>query len=286
VIERIRSAVSSRIESGKIKVGRQINPEEQEEQSISEHPSFGVIALARDCDAIISDDRFLNKHANVDDGRGQAPIFSTLDLLDALASAGAIPTDDWLEHRTLLRRAGYFFLPLSDDELAHHLDASEVKDGKLTETAELKAIRESFLQVRMSNWLKMPEEAPWLDMTLKVFIRVLKSQWKDGTDISTVTARSNWLVDQIDVRGWAHSLGPENGDNLVKTGRGAYIRMLLTPPSGSTPEVRDFYWSWVEDRILVPIQEQFPDLYASIVEWHRNQISEVADMELPEREMT
>ena len=138
----------------------------------------------------------------------------------------------------------------------------------------------------MSDWLQLPNEALWLYTTLEVFIRVLKSQWKDGADISTVTARSNWLVDQIDVRGWAHSFGSENGDNLVKTGRGVYIRMLLAPPSGATPEVRDLYWSWVEDRILVPIQEQFPDLYASIVDWHRKQISEIADMEVTQREMT
>ena len=42
-------------------------------------------------------------------------------------------------------------------------------------------------------------------------------------------------------------------------------------------------WRWVEDRILAPIKEQFPDLYASIVEWQRSQISEMADMEYPQK---
>lgn len=279
-IERIRSAVSSRIDSGKIKVGRRRYVDDPEEQSISEHPTVGVITLARECDAIILDDRILNQHTNVDDGGAKVPIFSTLDLLDALDSAGCITPDDRLEYRTLLRRAGYFFVHVSDDELATHLAASMVKDGKIVETAELKAIRENILSVRMSNWLQLPKEAPWLDTTLKVFDRALKSLWSAGADLSSVTARSNWIVDQVDVRGWAHCLGGENGDNLVKTGRGVHILMLLTPPSDAPQDVKDAYWNWVEDRVLAPIKEQFPDLYAWIVERQRRQISEMANMEL------
>lgn len=219
-------------------------------------------------------------------GSAQAPIFSTLDLLDALASAGAISSDDRLEFRTLLRQAGYFFVPVSDDELARHLNASAVKDDKVIETAELKAIQENILRIRMSDWLQLPKEAPWLDTTLKAFIRVLKSLWRDDADLSSVTARSNWIVDQVDVRGWAHSLGPENGDNIVKTGRGAHILMLLTPPSDAAQEVKDAYWSWVEETVLAPIKEQFRDLYAWIVEWQRRQIAKMADMELTGGETT
>jgi hypothetical protein len=285
-IERIRSAVNSRIESGRIKVGRRPSADEPDEQSISHHPTVGVISLARECDAVVSDDRLLNQHAHVDDGSAQSPIYSTLDLLDSLASAGAISTDDLLEHRTLLRRAGYFFVPVSDDELARHLNASSVTDGEVIETAELKAIRENILRVRMSNWLQLPKEVPWLDSTLKVFIRVLKSLWIDGADLPSVTARSDWIVDQVDVRGWAHSLGPENGDNVVRIGRGAHILLLITLLSDASHEVKDAYSSWVESRILAPIKEQFPDLYAWIVEQQRRQIAEMAETELTEGETT
>jgi hypothetical protein len=281
-IERIRSAVNSRIESGKIKVGRRRNIGEPEEQSISGHPTIGVIALASDCDAIIADDRFLNQHANIDDGSAQAPIFSTLDLLDALVSTGSITPEDRLEYRTLLRRAGYFFVPVSDDELAGHLNASTAKDDKVIETAELKAIRENILRVRMSTWLQLPKEAPWLDMSLKVFIRVLKGLWRADADLSSVRARSDWIMDQVDVRGWAHSLGGENGDNIVKTGRGAYILMVVIPTADALRDVKDEYWSCIEDRVLAPIKEQYPDLYSWIVDWQRRQIAEMADMDLTE----
>lgn len=281
-IQRIRSAVNSRIESGKIKVGRRTNADQPAERSISEHPTFGVIALARHCDAIITDDRFINQHANIDDSSGPTPIFSTLDLLDELASAGSITPEDRSEYRTLLRRAGYFFIPVSDDELARHLDAPTVKDDKVIETAELKAIRENVLRIRMSTWLQLPKEAPWLDSSLKAFIRVLKGLWSADADFSSVRARSNWIMDQIDVRGWAHSLGGENGDNLVKIGRGAHILLLFSPPADAPPEVKDEYWSWIEDRVLAPIKEQYPDLYSWIIEWQRRQVADMADMDLTE----
>jgi hypothetical protein len=282
-IECIRSAVNSRIESGKIEVGRRRNTIEPEEKSISGHPTFGIITLARDCDAVIVDDRFLNQHVNVDDGSAQAPIFSTLELIDALVSSGSITPEARLEYRTLLRRAGYTFVPVSEDELALHLDASMVKGGKVLETAELKAIRENILRVRMCTWLQLPKEAPWLDMLFKVFIRVLKGLWKAGADFSIVRARSDWIVNQIDIRGWAHRFDGERGNNIVKTGRGAQVLLMLVPPIDAPRDVKSEYWNWVEDKVLAPIKEQYPEFYSWIVDWKRRQIQEMVDMELTER---
>ena len=130
-IERIRSVVSLHIESGKIKVGRRRILDELQDQPISEHPTVGVLALAEDCDAIIADDRFLNQHPHIKHNGAQAPLFSTLDLLDALASAGSITPDNRLGYRAKLRRAGYFFVPISEDELLYHLNTATVADDKV-----------------------------------------------------------------------------------------------------------------------------------------------------------
>ena len=285
-IERIRSAVSARIESGKIKVGRRRTVDKSEQESTFEHPTVGVIALADECDVILSDDRFLNQHFNVYESKPGVRVATTLDLLDTLLATGAISDDMRLEHRTLLRRAGYLFVPVSEDELSRYLGATSVENDKVIETAELKAIRESVLRVRMSDWLRLSEEGLWLQMTLNAFNRVLRNLWKDGAEVSVATARSNWIVDQIDVRGWTHSVEPENGDNLVRIGRAAHIRMLLTPPSDATQEAREAYWHWAEGRILAPLKEQFPELYSQIVEWQRADIAKMAEMELTEGERT
>ncbi len=285
-IEYIRHAINSRIETGKIKVGRRHNIEKSNEQSISGHPTVGVFALAKDCNAIIVDDRFLNQHTYIDNGSVQAPIFSTLDLLDALVSVGSITPEERSEYRTLLRRASYIFVPVSEDELASHLNASTIKNDMVLETSELKAIRENILSVRMSTWLQLPKELLWLDVSLKVFIRVLKGLWRAGADLSSVRVRSDWILNQIDVRGWAHRLDSENGEHIVNIGRGAHILMMLTPPLDAPKDIKEEYLNWVEDRVLAPIKEQYPDLYSWIVDWQKRWIAKIADMDLTERRAT
>lgn len=280
IIERIRASLKSRIESGQVRVSSRRSFYEFKEKSIPEHPTVDILALAAHCDFVIIDDRFLNQHANIDTGGTQAPILSTLDLLDALVTAGVLSDNDRLEHRTRLRRAGYFFVPVSVDELERCLKESAFANGGVVETAELKAIRESVLHVRMNDWLRLPEELPWLDGTLKVFVHVLRNLWVDGADIEEVTARSNWIVEQCDVRGWAHSLVPEIADNFVRIGRATYILLLLMPPINVQQSVVDAYWNWVERRILAPIQEQFPKVYEWLVNWYRNFISEMVEIQL------
>jgi len=280
VIENIRAVLNSRIESGHVKVSSKGNLAEFEEESIPEHPSFDIIALARHCDVAIIDDRFLNQHANIMSDGKQTPVFNTLDLLDALVTAGFLSDNDRLEHRTRLRRAGYLFVPVTVDELEKCLRESAVVDGNVVETAELKAIRESILRIRMSNWLQLPEEAPWLDGTLKTFFQVLKNLWGEEVDIEETTARSNWLVEQIDLRRWAHRIVPENADNVARIGRALNILMLLSPYTDIQLRVVDAYFNWVEERILIPIQEQFPDVYEWLVDWYRSRVVDMAKSQL------
>ena len=280
-VERIRSTVNSRIRSGAIKVGSQHYIEELKTQSASLHANIGVYALANNCDVIISDDRYFNQRQHVEDSSGRTPICSTLDLVDTLAATGKIPNDQRLDLRTQLRRAGYFFVSVTDNELAQHLIASEVRENRVIETAELKAIRENMLQARMGDYLQLPREAPWLHTTLKTFIRVLRDLWKENDDLSNAAVRSNWLVDQIDIGGWAHRYGLEQGENIVRTGRGIYILLLLAPLEGATEQARDNYWNWLEERVLVPLKEESPEMYARIIEWERSQIIELSNMEPP-----
>ena len=284
-IERIRSAVNLRIESEKLKVGELINADQSEARSISEHPTATLFHLAKYCDAIITDDRFFNQHANFNDGDASKPIFSTLDIIDWLVSIGTKKIEERLEYRTQLRQAGYIFVPVSEDELTHYLGASTVEDGRVLETAELRAIRENLLCVRMRTWLQIPKEFPWLNNLRMEFIRVIKGLWKVDADFSTIKARSDWLINQIGIRGWAHSFGKEKGDNIAKTGRGGYLPLLLTPPVDVAREVQDEYWSWVQERILDPIKEEDSDLYSWIVEQQRRIIASAADMDITEEEV-
>lgn len=282
-IECVRSALNQRIDSGTVKVGRRQNFNEGNEQLISEHPTIALLALAPNCEALISDDRHINKHAQVSEGNSEVPTLSTIDLIDALVSTATISELERLEYRSRLRRAGYCFVPVSEEELGQYIDNSEIHDGKVIEIAELKAIRESILRTRMGDWLQLPSEALWLNNTFLAYIRVLKNQWKDGADVDEAKAWSNWIVDQIDIRGWAHRLGAENSAHLLQNGRGDYIMPLLTLPTSTEKYIIDAYWSWVEEKILEPIKEQFPNLYDWLVDWHERYLSEIAETAFSEQ---
>ena len=134
----------------------------------------------------------------------------------------------------------------------------------------------------MSTWLQLPEEAYWFVELLKTFVQVLKDQWKADADFSVARARSDWLLGQIGIHGWAHSYGPEIGADIVKTGRSIHIMAVLIPPVEEPQKVKDEYWNWVEGRVLAPIKEQYPDVYLELVEWHRRWIENIVDMDLIE----
>jgi hypothetical protein len=226
IIEDMRASLSSRINSGQIKVGRSRSFDNPEERSVLVHPTINVFALVPNCDVVIVDDRFINQHLNIDSGSEPKPLISTLDLLDALVDCNVLSDDDRLEYRTQLRQAGYFFVPVNEKELERCLKESSVNNGTLQETAELKAIRESVLCARMRDWLQLPEEAPWLDGMQKAFIYTLKKLWTDEADFDEVEIRSNWLLDQIDIRGWAHRIAQDNADDFVRIGYANFILLL------------------------------------------------------------
>ena len=284
VIEALRASLNSRIESGHVRLSRSRQFGEQEEKSILDHPSVDILSLANNCDIAIVDDRFINQHANIDNGNAQAPVYSTIELLDALEVSGVLSYDDRLDHCTRLRRAGYVFVPVNVEELSLCLKESTIDDGSVVETAELKAIRESILHARMSDWLQLPQEFPWLDGTLRVFIHVLRNLWKDDVSIEEVIAQSNWLFDQIDIRGWSHRLIPEQADQLVRTEHAAYILLLLMPFTETQQSINDAYWDWVEERILIPIKEEFPEVYEWLVNWFRNYCVKMLESPHPEGE--
>ena len=280
VIDRVREAVTAKIECGKIKLGARRRFEGADDPLSKDHPSISILALANECDLILIDDRFLNQHANIENDNAQAKIVCTLDLLHALESTNELSRQEYFEYRTLIRRAGYSFVSMDEEELSAHLDAAGLAQGKLIETAELRAIRENLLQVRMSTWLQLPKEAAWLDALLETFIRVLKRQWSDTADIGQARARCDWILDQVDVRGWAHRLAAEGGANLVKNGRVAHLMLLLSAYGDIAPDSRAQFWEWIEERLLVPIKEEAPDLYDQIVDLHRQQIAYFAHTDL------
>jgi len=282
LIESIRALLETKIESGQVRVGQVQKELEFGAHSIPAHPSIAMFSMASSSDIAVLDDRFFNQHLNLKSNEVERPVITTLDLLDSLTAATIIAPDDRRRYRTLLRKAGYCLVPTEREELEYYLLESPVVDGVVQESAELKAIRESILQVRMREILNLPQEVPWLDGTLKVFTHTIRGLWQEGLNSDEVIARSDWLMNQIDVRGWAHSFSSDYAKWLPRTGRANQILLLLSPLVDVEVEVVDKYWAWVEERFLAPIKEQFPELYEWLLDWHRNYISSVTLTQSPE----
>ena len=257
IIEIIRTVLSSRIKSGKVKLARHfITDETDDDPPLRKYPIADMFSLVGDCAAVIVDDRCINQRASISNKGIQVPVFTTLDVIDELVSSDSITQEDRLEHRARLRQAGYFFVPVTQHELEYHLVASAIQEGKIVEVAELKAIRENILCIQMSGWLQLPKEHFWVDTFLTAFVLTLNGLWSAGTDLSNMRAFSEWIVGSVDVLGWFQNLADKNKDSMnpieYET-RG--IRMLMISTRVS-PEVLKDYWAWIEDRILSRMKEQ------------------------------
>ncbi len=278
VLERVRRAVSQRIADGRVRVGP-LQATDPREAKATPHPTTDLLHMIERLDVLVSDDRFLNKHLHADSQNRSVPIASTLDLLESLASSGAISDADRRFHRTRLRRAGYLFIPVDKDELLSQLQAATVTDGRLVETAELRAVRENVLLTRINDYLQLPAELPWLATTLQAFVSALKDLWKDSSKPSETSARADWILDLIDPRGWTHRLPSEEAGPAANANRAHQLVQLLLPHPEASPEVKEQFWDWIETRLLEPIQETEPKLYSWLVETFREVVSSAAESE-------
>lgn len=285
-IEQVRDALHRGLIAGKVSVGKRIVNRDTGDESIARHSTIDVVGLAGVCNAIVIDDRFINKHLNIatnsERRESYTPVITTLDVIDLLVARGAILADDRLDHRTCLRRYGYVSIALEGDELKRHIAMSTVKDGEVIETAELRAIRENVLGLRMGRWLHDPDGFLWINSFFKVLKDILKDLWSGSDTLSSVRARSNWIMNQMDIRGWAHVFDNGTDGGMIARLYAVTVADLAFSPMTVTVERRDEFHRWLEERILMPIRDHDRANFVQIVECYRSLILEIADADLEE----
>ena len=276
ILEQIRKTVAKRVSDERIRVGP-VGPTAAPEGLDSPHPTMDLFTLTDRCDVVVTDERFINGYPHVD-GQSQAVLtVSTLDVLDMLASSETITEADRLTYRTRLRGFGYLFVPVEEDELLGHLTKSAVKRGRINEGLDLRAMRETLLVARMGEHLQLPDESQWLADTTGALVSALRALWLGDPEIPDAQVRSDWILQQIDVRGWTHRLPPDGASRSMESDRAEQLVRLLLPHHDVTPTVREHYWDWVETRLLRPIQDTEPALYSWLAERFLLTVSQVAD---------
>ena len=282
VIESIRSALALGVHSGSVKVVR--SGEFDRQGPISMHPTFGLLGIGEAVDALVVDDRFVNRHALLKRDNQQPPILCSLDILEDLQQRGVISIEDFFAYRTHLRRAGYQLIPVREDELLHHLARATIAQDTLVETAELRAIRECILRACMSKMLQIPSEVPWLQQSKAAIGGAIYRLWQTGAVAHDVIARARWLVLLLDLRGFAASAAPGNEKTFTQQARASQILALLTPPPDVTPTVHDAYLAWIDETILKDTKAREPEVFAWLVERARELIAHTVQASIQEFE--
>ena len=172
LIELIRKTLSDGLASRHVRAVK--SPSIGDEELLGSHPTFSVLGIDDAVDALVVDDRFVNQHPFMEANHRRTPILTTVDLLVDLARKGTISKQGVHAHRTYLRQAGFLFVPLTEEELLHHLLDAPLNDGEVLETAELRAIRESLLLARMRKILQITTETVWLHGCMQSVIRAIK----------------------------------------------------------------------------------------------------------------
>jgi hypothetical protein len=105
----------------------------------------------------------------------------------------------------------------------------------------------------------------------------LKAQWRSDVNVETSTAKSEWLLELLDGRGWAHSLGAAGGIGLARYGYANQVLLLLTAVPHIGPDVKEKYLQWVDERVLARIEDEDPECYSWIIEKTKELIAQIAD---------
>ena len=271
IIEAIRSALADGLEAGDISVARL--PDNQDDDPFRMHPTISVLSIYTGVDALVVDDRFVNRHLHMNFQGHQAPILSSLDLLIDLATSQIISRESLWAHRTYLRQSGFQLIPIFEDELLHYLSNAALENGVVVETAELRAVRESLLKARMSKMLQIPPEVPWLQTSMSSIISAIKELWRRKDSQEEAVAYSEWLLDLLDVRGWAASAIPGNERGFALYSQAAQILILMSAPDGVSSEIRGAYHQWIDERILKDIEDTQPEVFAWLVERERELVA-------------
>jgi len=234
------------------------------------------------CNVFVSDDRFFNQNLHFSADSNRVSIVSTLGIVNSLAESAQISETKRFECVTRLRQAGFLFVPITINELSRHLQSVREDYEPRKESAELKAIRENVLLARMSNVLQAPQEVAWVEQVIQIFIRTVRELWVSGGDVDKIRSRCDWIIRQVDIRGWAHRLNVDTAAAVTRFDRLEVVETLFLRPVGLSDELTESYWEWVEDVILSEIKTEDPEWYRNLVEKYRNQISEIVAVQVKE----
>ncbi|MBH1943475.1 hypothetical protein I5L01_04430 [Erythrobacter sp. YJ-T3-07] len=241
-IEGIRSAIAKGIAEGGVALDAR-----EEGDPEKAYPAHAFLRLAAKAGVLVSDDRFVNAHPRIEHDGHEAPIWTSLNLIEHLApTEGPDRRKVWTD-RTALRQFGYVHIPTDRDEIEYHLSESYLHEEDLVESPGMRALRENIRSGQQRGWMVLMDESPWIFRSLADFSGAIQSQWVDKVPDDLARARSLWLLDCADLRNWAGCL---DGDpsNIARYGSALVLsRTLMNRINDAEGEALERMDAWLED---------------------------------------
>lgn len=277
VIDRIRESIRKAQSNGNVVYGpkRPRNPNGNGNDDEVFNPStLNLLSNLEQAEVVGLDDRGLNKEPFVlDSFHHQARVVTTLDVIEELSRRRVISDDERRTLRHRLRVAGASLVPLDTEEV---VIAALRRRG--SDSAELRAMKESILLARVAALPRFPSEIPWLATTMIAIKNAIMEIWVKEQDHERAAVLAEVIRDlQTNPEDWVDQWDGQTPPNWVNVVRVSLLAGLALPMELQESELTHAYNSWLERNILGPLRYRDTQSYTEVVELVRSSIDSVVE---------
>lgn len=273
VIDDIRNTIRGAHISGKIVFG----PRREESRRLRDDQMPSTLHLLSDLasvDAVVCDDRALNKENFAGDDKGKRiPCLTTLDILEELRTRCGFSDADWRAARHKLRSGGAALVPIDTSEVVH-----AVRRSRAATSAEMRVLQQSIDLARIAEVPTFPREIHWFASASSAIKKAVIETWKAEPDASVAGRLSNLIMNAIPkpqdwVSLWPDGAPPQWADAVDRV----FISTLATPVELTDDKLVSAYNAWFEQYHLEPLRTVWPERYHAVVEQIRSLILSAGD---------
>ena len=238
--------------------------EETQNRAMRFQETASLLAGSTACDALCIDDRFINRHPVLTEPPERVvPLVCVLDVLRYLVSRGRLSVAAHWSARHKLRQSGFAVIPPESDELVHWLTTAKRDDGQLTESAELRILRQTMARIHSLSLLT-PQEAAALFVGLNsVGKSSIERVWKDeSVTTEQAAALSDWVWHRLvnATIGSAQHIAEDRYADWKRNLLSLRLGRLLLPTDIQSRERRTDYTRWLDRSVLEPLRPANMDL--------------------------
>jgi hypothetical protein len=262
-IDAIRTTIRDANAMGKVMFGPHHVEREEAVRGDSISPStLHLLTNLSGADAIVCDDRFLNKEAFAQDTSGKrVHALTTLDIIEELKQSARISESERRSLRHRLRAGGAVLMPVDAGEIA----SAATRSGAM-KSAEFRALEDSIDLAHLAEVPVFPREMPWFASFNMAAKAAILEVWKTEPDRERAAMISDIILELVPnpedwISRWEGNPPPE----WVQAVRIISIASLAMPVELVDDQSVAAYNDWLENRLLEPMRATEPELYWRVI---------------------